>query len=65
MFVKSEKYCCEKFQKVVESPEEVFNRKTTFKKIDGIWYTDFSDGEYGEIELIYCPFCGTKLGGKQ
>ena len=53
------KYCCKKFQKIVESPESVYSRETTFKLDDiGVWFTNFSDGEYGDIQLDFCPFCG-------
>ena len=56
------KYCCEKFQKIVESPESVYSRETTFRQDkDGIWDTNFSDGEYGDIQLDFCPFCGTNI----
>lgn len=54
-------YCCNVFEKMVENPESVFSRQTTFEKIDGVWWTNFSDGEYGDIRLDYCPFCGKKL----
>jgi len=58
----NEKYCCEKFQNIIDNPESAYDRKTTFWKSDNDkWYTDFSDGEYGDIELDYCPFCGEKL----
>jgi len=54
-------YCCRIFAKMVENPESVYNRQTRFSKYDGIWNTDFSDGEYGDIRLDFCPFCGSKL----
>ena len=54
-------YCCEEFTKIVEKPESESYRHTTFSKQDGLWWTDFSDGEYGDIKLSFCPFCGTKL----
>lgn len=55
------KYCCEKFKNIMDKPESVYDRQTTFRKYENVWYTDFSDGEYGDIELIHCPFCGEKL----
>ncbi len=54
-------YCCKEFRKLVEHPETVFNRETTFTKHGNEWWTDFSDGEYGDIKLTFCPFCGKKL----
>ena len=60
-------FCCEKFKKIMEEPESVYDRKITFflSTVDGKWYTDFSDGEYGDIELTFCPFCSIKLLGKK
>ncbi len=54
-------YCCEKFRKIREEPESVYGRDTTFSKVEGVWWTNFSEDEYGDIELTFCPFCGTKL----
>ena len=54
-------YCCREFRKIVERPETVFSRETTFTKNGNEWWTDFSDGEYGDIRLVFCPFCGKKL----
>lgn len=52
---------------MVENPEDVYNRETQFRKYkeygygEEIWHTDFSAGEYGDIRLDFCPFCGKKL----
>jgi len=54
-------YCCTVFEKIIENPESVYARETTFRNDKGVWWTDFSDGEYGDIRLDYCPFCGEKL----
>lgn len=56
-------YCCEEFRKTVEEPESTYNRRTTFThdRADGFWWTDFSDSEYGDIKLKFCPFCGANL----
>ena len=54
-------FCCDEFRKIVETPEESFGRWTTFTKTDNIWWTDFSSGEYGDIKLSFCPFCGVDL----
>ena len=55
------KYCCEEFRKIIEEPESVYNIDITFRQQNGKWWTDFSDCEFGDIELTYCPFCGEKL----
>jgi len=54
-------FCCKKFQKIVEEPESAYARETTFTIIEGKWWTDFSENEYGDIQLDFCPFCGSKL----
>lgn len=54
-------YCCKVFEKMVENPESVYDRDTTFEINDGEWRTNFSDYEYGDIRLNFCPFCGSKL----
>lgn len=54
-------YCCERFKDTVETKNAVYDRLTRFNMLDGKWWTDFSDGEYGDIQLDYCPFCGSKL----
>ena len=58
---KENKYCCNKFKKKINDHGKNYNRGTTFEFCNGVWFTDFSDGEYGDIELTFCPFCGTKL----
>ena len=50
-----------RFQKIIKTPESVYSRPTTFLQIEGKWWTDFSESEYGDIQLDFCPFCGTKL----
>lgn len=58
---KMTEYCCDKFKNIINTPESAYYRQTTFKQEEGVWYTDFSDGEYGDIKLTFCPFCGKKL----
>lgn len=33
---------------------------TTIKKGSGTWYADICCGD-ADLEISYCPFCGTKL----
>jgi len=58
---KENKYCCDEFTKTILNPDDAYDRATTFTFVKGTWFTDFSDGEYGDIVLTFCPFCGSKL----
>jgi len=59
--INENKYCCNEFTRTINTHDSVYDRYTTFAFCNGVWVTDFSDGEYGDIELIFCPYCGTKL----
>lgn len=55
-------FCCDKFRTYyILPPDGGFGRRTEFVLLDDKYHTNFSDGEYGDIPLDYCPFCGTKL----
>ena len=53
--------CCDTMKQHIQKPHAVFGRDTTFTVYNGKLFTDFSGDEYGDIEVSFCPVCGTKL----